>query len=76
MHHMEDKLRLLHSAKDEVQQVNSSQMCAISELQTKNNSLSMSVDNLKRQIDSLQQVNVSQLLLQGPHGTFNKIRHS
>ncbi|XP_067929473.1 leucine-rich repeat-containing protein 45-like [Watersipora subatra] len=53
--HMEDKLRLIHSAKDEVQQMNSQQACAISELQTKNSSLSMSVDNLKRQIDSLQQ---------------------
>lgn len=56
MQHMEDKLRLLSSAKDEVQQVNSQQACVISELQTKNNSLSMSVENLKRQIESMQQV--------------------
>lgn len=53
---MEDKLRLIHSAKDEVQQMNSQQACVISELQTKNNSLSMSLDNSKRQIESLQQV--------------------
>lgn len=55
IHHMEDKLKLLHSAKDDVQQVNSQQACTISELQTKNNSLTMGVDNLKRQIESLQQ---------------------
>lgn len=58
IHHMEDKLKLIHSAKDEVQQMNSQQACVISELQTKNNSLSMTVDNLKRQIESLQQVTV------------------
>lgn len=56
MQHMEDKLRLIHSAKDEVQQMNATQGCVISELQTKNNSLSMHVDNLKRQIETLQQV--------------------
>lgn len=53
---MEDKLKIIHSAKDEVQQMNSQQACVISELQTKNNSMSMNVDNLKRQIESLQQV--------------------
>jgi len=59
---MEDKLKLLHSAKDDVQQVNSQQACTISELQTKNNSLTMGVDNLKRQIESLQQVAITILL--------------
>ena len=56
---MEDKLKIIHSAKDEVQQMNSQQACVISELQTKNNSMSMNVDNLKRQIETLQQVAIA-----------------
>lgn len=58
MQHLNDKLRLLSSAKDEVQQLNSQQSCVISELQTKNNSLTITVENLKRQIESMQQVGV------------------
>lgn len=56
MQHMEDKLKLLHSAKDEAQQMNSQQAAVISELHNKNSSLSMNVESLKRQIESMQQV--------------------
>ena len=59
---MEEKLKIVHMAKDEAHQMNSQQGSVISDLQTKNNSLSMSVENLKHQIDTLQQVSQSQLI--------------
>jgi len=56
MHHLEDKIRLVQQAKDEMGQVNSQQTSTISELQSKTSSLSMEIDNQRRTIEALQQV--------------------
>ncbi|XP_038064396.1 leucine-rich repeat-containing protein 45-like [Patiria miniata] len=55
MKHLEDKIRLLSNAKDDIQQHYSQQMQTIAELQAKNNNAGLEVESLKRRLEELNQ---------------------
>ena len=56
MKHLEDKIRLLANAKDDLQQHYSQQMQTIAELQSKNGNYALEVESLKRTLEELNQV--------------------
>ncbi|XP_071797513.1 leucine-rich repeat-containing protein 45-like [Asterias amurensis] len=55
MKHLEDKIRLLNNAKDDLQQHHSQQMQTIAELQSKNSNYTLEVESLKRTLEELNQ---------------------
>ena len=60
MKHLEDKIRLLNNAKDDLQQHHSQQMQTIAELQSKNSNYTLEVESLKRTLEELNQVKLKQ----------------
>ena len=54
--HLEDKIRLLQNAKDDLQQHSSQQTQLIGELQAKHSNDSLEIDSLKRKLSELNQV--------------------
>ena len=56
MKHVEDKIRLLANAKDDIQQHYSQQLQTIAELQAKNSNAALELESLKRRLEELNQV--------------------
>ena len=56
MKHLEDKIRLLANAKDDIQQHYSQQLQTIAELQAKNSNAALELESLKRRLEELNQV--------------------
>ncbi|XP_022091462.1 leucine-rich repeat-containing protein 45-like [Acanthaster planci] len=55
MKHLEDKIRLLANAKDDIQQHHSQQLQTIAELQAKNSNAALEVESLKRRLEEINQ---------------------
>lgn len=56
MKQLEEKLRVLHISKDELQSHHNQQQTLISELTSKNSSLTLEVESYKRRIEELSEV--------------------
>ena len=56
MKHLEDKIRWLANAKDDIQQHYSQQLQTIAELQAKNSNAALELESLKRRLEELNQV--------------------
>ena len=59
---LEDKMRVLQNARDDLQQHASNQSQAVAELQARNNNLTLEVDSLKRHLQEMTQVCLSMTL--------------